>query len=59
MVAPLIHWGEIAYWALICLIQEMKGEEPDCPDCWKCESMRVLILCLVAFVVTKLSLWVL
>lgn len=38
--------------AVICLWQEVKGEEPDCPDCWKCESMRVVVLCLFALLVT-------
>lgn len=48
------HWIEIAYMALVCLLQEIKGEEPDCPVCWKCELMRVVVLCIVAACVAKL-----
>lgn len=51
------YWAGIAVLALVCLWQEAKGEDPDCPDCWKCESMRVLFLCLGAFIVTELLLW--
>lgn len=50
----LVEWAEIAYMAVICLGQEIKGEEPDCPKCWKCESMRVVVLCLFAFAVVSL-----
>lgn len=45
----IVHWAEIAVMAVICLWQEVKREEPDCPKCWKCESMRLLVLCLFAF----------
>lgn len=48
----ILHWFEIAVLAVECLWQELKGEEPDCPECWKCESMRLLVLCLFAAIVT-------
>ena len=51
------YWLHIAVWAVICLWQEVRGEEPDCPECWKCESMRLLVLCVGAFTITKVLLW--
>lgn len=54
-----LYWIQIAILATRCLIQQVRGEEPDCPDCWKCESMRVLLLCVIAFLGTKLTIWVL
>jgi len=50
--AGIKHWLEIAQMAVVCLWQEIKGEEPDCPYCWKCEMMRVMLLCSGAGVLT-------
>lgn len=58
-VHNITYWVQIAVLAAQCLYQEVRGEEPDCPDCWKCESMRVLLLCILAFLGTKIVLWVL
>lgn len=55
----MLHWFEIAVMAVVCLLQEIRGEDPDCPKCWKCEMMRVLTLCLVAGSLTALLKWVL
>ncbi len=49
----LKHWAEIAWMAAVCLTQELRGEEPDCVPCWKCESMRLLILCGLTVVVAS------
>ena len=48
------HWVEIAYMAVVCLIQELRGQEPDCPACWKCEMMRVIVLSLAVSVAVKI-----
>lgn len=55
----VLEWVEIAYMAIVCLWQEARGQEPDCPACWKCEMMRVIVLCTGAFVLTKIVLGVL
>jgi hypothetical protein len=53
----LAHWFEIACMAVVCLWQEVRGEEPDCPKCWKCEFMRIVVLCFGAAVGIKLFTW--
>lgn len=54
----MLYWFDIAVLAVQCLWQEVKGEQPDCPDCWKCESMRLLVLCIVAAVLTLIVKWI-
>lgn len=52
-----VHWAEIAILACQCLWQELRGEEPDCPSCWKCEMMRVVVLSIGAYTLTTLLKW--
>ncbi len=52
MLNFIAHWFEIAVMAVVCLWEELNGEEPSCPKCWKCEFMRVVVLCVGAFITT-------
>lgn len=52
LIESTLEWAEIAYMAVICLWQEARGQEPDCPACWKCEAMRATVLSVAAFTLT-------
>lgn len=46
------HWFGVFVLAAGCLLQEFRGEEPDCVPCWKCEMARVVLLSATTFALT-------
>lgn len=48
------EWWSLLCWAVVCLKEELMKEEVSCPDCWKCELSRLVVL--LGSIITLISL---
>jgi len=55
----IAHWFSIFLWAHVCLWELVTGQEVSCPPCWKCTTMRYLLIILYGLAIGMIGakLW--